>query len=1722
MGKLRKHKALIAALMTIFMISNFTFSNARAEVYDGEGGANVEQQEELLNNNETLVEDENSNEEISQDNEISNDEEINNEEDSKDDGEKEEETVEEDDDINNDGTDSSISSSDKPSEGYTLIKSEYIEYDTPTTFSVEESKRVLLIEDNLPWHTNTNQVVLSGITEYDLVSTEDFLSVDLSKYGVVVFANDQSFQMYENYKNFKEYLEKFASIGGVIVFGACDSGWAEGVLSEALPGEVKKTNNNSFRNYVADNNHPIVTGELTDNQVLLDEDLYENWASHVSFNESSLPAGSKIILTNEEGNPTLVEYPLGKGRVIASGLTWEYNYVHGGEQHPNGGNRGQFAKKAMDDLFTYAIRVSKIDVTDIEPLKEYWINNCEHNIFVGDKDGFAAIKDAEVKINGQTVKTDKNGIATFVGISGECTVEVTAEGYKRSKFIYNVNPGTLRAFYLDKVSNNGTPYITMVLSKNSGTDLLHEREYFFDGSEIECSIKLDGEWNGATPGKYIIYQEDQSISTETGVIDFAPGKTFDAGKKIYVIMVSADGKVKSKPREILLTVNDKSKWEIESDDALFTLFKDNGFKIESGLPIIAGSTIKLSLDFIPFTVIQEENKVKIAFGIEPGNGVEKWYDDLKDKVDDLKETKDRIKKLKEVMKTFGAKSGGFTLKKGFSEPEFNLIGYAEGVVDDDGNLTKVKGSLVGDAGIEYKYNQQFVVGPVPVYFEIGGGGKVELASGVSKVTVEPQNLVLDLALTITPKFTIGGGAGINGAISVGAEGNVELPLKIDFTNEHFGGQLIGSAKLKASLMFVFTAETPSIKGTWVVVDNYYGRKKILEGNPSAAVYNSENFVKLDRSYLEKDGAVSLNDISDENLLVLENVLLPSSSQNIETIGDKQIAVYQVDDPNRNDNNRTKLVYSVCEEGVWSEAKDVWNNGAPDFDAVLKAYNDELYLVWQKAAKELPNDGDDLENQINKALELSEIAFARWDNNTNSFVDFKYLTNNERLDMSPSIAIDNDEIYVSWVSSDSNIFEDSIDNEIVYTSSKKNNVWSKPEVLVDVNSNISSIDSSIVNNKLNVAYGVDTDNNISTYDDIEIMIATDDNITQITSNEAAEFNPTFYDGKLYWYSNNDLMSYDFAKKTILAESIKYITQNYNIINHDGREIVIWLDSVTEELDSIRASVRQDDGWSKPVKVYEATEAITNYDGCVSDDGKWNIIMNLVNESDEDEIHKLVAYIDGFNNDISLEAVNCDETIRDGVNQPIDILVKNNGLKDITNFKLAVYDTSNVLISEKNVECNIAVGESTEISDIVNVGDITGKKDLVIKVEAEGEKNLDDNSRETTIGYTDVKVKVKTYEIGDQIIIDATVSNASAIPANAAISIIEDREDGIVLDMKNIGLITSEEDYLYRYSVDKNNINYNGERYKSYYIKVDCLEEERIKANNVESVVIDSKEFESYDGEPGPDITIIKATGVEITPSKDITLNLADSKTYKLEANVYPENASNKGVIWQCADNKVAIVDQNGNVEAKGPGTTEIKVITRDGEFTDICKVTVVESEGNEPGGDNNKPGEGNTDPDTPGGDNNKPGEGNTDPDTPGGDNNKPGEGNTDPDTPSGDNNNPGDGNTEPDTPGGDNNKPGDGNIETDTPSGDNNKPGGGNAGTDTPSGDNNEQGDDNTIIVKPGENNNNSSNNQNGSNNQNNESSSIPTTGQENYMWLIAIILIAVGVGLTVYKKKKKI
>lgn len=230
---------------------------------------------------------------------------------------------------------------------------------------------ILLIQDNLPWNSSANDIVLKDIgVSYDKVKTSQLSSIDLGSYKVVIIANDQSVSSYANYKSIREQLDYFVNIGGVLIFGAADNGWASGSFDWELPGGVRKETLYSDYNYIDDYDSPIVTGLLSDGVVLSDSDLYSNHCSHTVFDEASLPSGSNVILRSTDNNlPTLVEYPVGNGYIIASGLTWEHGYAYYNES-----NIGDFSRIAMDDLFLYAIQKSDSDRT-IEKMQIFEDNN---------------------------------------------------------------------------------------------------------------------------------------------------------------------------------------------------------------------------------------------------------------------------------------------------------------------------------------------------------------------------------------------------------------------------------------------------------------------------------------------------------------------------------------------------------------------------------------------------------------------------------------------------------------------------------------------------------------------------------------------------------------------------------------------------------------------------------------------------------------------------------------------------------------------------------------------------------------------------------------------------------------------------------------------------------------------------------------------------------------------------------------------------------------------------------------------------------------------------------------------------------------------------------------------------------------------------------------------------------------------------------------------------
>ncbi len=90
--------------------------------------------------------------------------------------------------------------------------------------------------------------------------------------------------------------------------------------------------------------------------------------------------------------------------------------------------------------------------------------------------------------------------------------------------------------------------------------------------------------------------------------------------------------------------------------------------------------------------------------------------------------------------------------------------------------------------------------------------------------------------------------------------------------------------------------------------------------------------------------------------------------------------------------------------------------------------------------------------------------------------------------------------------------------------------------------------------------------------------------------------------------------------------------------------------------------------------------------------------------------------------------------------------------------------------------------------------------------------------------------------------------------------------------------------------------------------------------------------------------VNAEPAEPVHPSSVTLNktsasLETGKTLKLTATVQPSDAADKSVTWSSSDDKVAAVDQSGNVKAVSEGKATITVTTNDGGKTASCAVTV---------------------------------------------------------------------------------------------------------------------------------------------------------------------------------------
>lgn len=87
-----------------------------------------------------------------------------------------------------------------------------------------------------------------------------------------------------------------------------------------------------------------------------------------------------------------------------------------------------------------------------------------------------------------------------------------------------------------------------------------------------------------------------------------------------------------------------------------------------------------------------------------------------------------------------------------------------------------------------------------------------------------------------------------------------------------------------------------------------------------------------------------------------------------------------------------------------------------------------------------------------------------------------------------------------------------------------------------------------------------------------------------------------------------------------------------------------------------------------------------------------------------------------------------------------------------------------------------------------------------------------------------------------------------------------------------------------------------------------------------------------------ITVEKSVSNVELDYHDVEMYTGETK--RLSYRVYPENATYPEVIWTSFDTSVVTVDDSGMLTAKGPGTTQIMIMSvEDGSYYDICTVVV---------------------------------------------------------------------------------------------------------------------------------------------------------------------------------------
>ena len=1009
----------------------------------------------------------------------------------------------------------------------------------------------------------------------------------------------------------------------------------------------------------------------------------------------------------------------------------------------------------------------------------------KYGIFVIDSRG-KAIKGADVEFGSHSGVTDGNGLALFPKwTDGTPLIKVSCDGYvsysnedtdyEKSSDAYDVI-----TLYKTSEANLMLTKAMYKMGRLKEVNLLHNARTVYKPSSADI-ISSDSEFSLTCTAKdanaasrYELWQNNKKIDeSDDGRFKSLRASMFDEGKGVFVKVYNSDGRAVSTHINLEFAESDTGSSEIEIGQTINITIKDD-------VPLLGGHQMKVDLfKKLPF-------KVKVSddtcyFGLNVGNFEET----------DPKEIRKNLQLLKEINKLELNKNNSKSLKnliakaETSAKPDFDIqvVGYGECKLGKNGKLASEITLYLGiQASVELSKQWTHVAAVVPVTVHLDAGLETEAGGKINIDRVKSQ-LTGDIVLKVTPKASLFLGVGVGKLASAGGYGSASLEAESVVMGSSPNGLNYINADLEAGIKYYFFGmENKDVlaHGKYNLYTRASGTKTLSmlpqTEEPDYDLYRAEDLKKHDLSYIAGKSEWFGNTASAQRksrgisqsseIKNLITTAYENSTPSVVSDGETMIMAYLDADVSRGANNATVVEYSIYDEstGTWGEPVKLDSNDTADYQPQLYLIGQDIYLTYQDCSNVY---GDDDNTRIEDLVKQQNIRTAKFNRQTRMFEIVNTVDAADKYRSCQTAGTMNGAAVTAWVeSSGGDIFNQNDTNEIWY-STYDGTSWNTPEKEITGAKCVTALAVT----ESGIAYVSDMDMDLNTDGDKVLYIGQ----KEIDSGRVSELKVC--DGIMMWTNDGILKKYEentvstvFDDISILGEfvlagnTLYYTVAGEGCANIYGRKY----DAASE---SWSEAVRITSG-DRYIEYLSAAELNGNLYAAFTDT-KVTITTTVAgNEEINDIIRECNLSWCRLEEvtDLTVEDAEYDSAaVVLGGKVPVSVTVRNSGSSAIDTADVTVTDESGDTVYESAVNMDLAAGASKQIEVPVAMGETISEHTYSISVNVNGDRNTDDNSIDTVIGYTDLELECEQVQVGDIISLYMTVTNRSYAPSSGRLEI-----------------------------------------------------------------------------------------------------------------------------------------------------------------------------------------------------------------------------------------------------------------------------------------------------------------------------------------------------------------